>query len=112
MIKFDFKVNAHIATYVNILDFGPAPSGRDPAFWINPSRQLNPAFNINGANFGFNVPVTINEGQYYSVEIAQFLVFKKVVNSLKIYNYNLVFLIQSLVCAASKDGQQSLLHWC
>ena len=78
-IKFDFKVNAHIATYVNILDFGPAPSGRDPAFWINPSRQLNPAFNINGANFGFNVPVTINEGQYYSVEIAQFLVFKKVV---------------------------------
>ena len=77
-ITFDFKVNAHSTTFVNILDFGPAPSGRDPAFWINPSRQLNPAFNINGANFGFDIPVTIVEGQYYSVEISQNLVYKQV----------------------------------
>ena len=77
-ITFDFKVNTHIATYVNILDLGPAPSGRDPAFWIDPSKKLNPAFNINGANFGFVVPVTIVEGQYYSVEISQTLVYQQV----------------------------------
>ena len=77
-ITFDFKVNAHSSAYQNILDFGPPPSGRDPAFWINPNKKLDPVFKIDGAYKYINVPVTIVEGQYYSVEISQTLVYNQV----------------------------------
>ena len=78
-IKFQFKVNTHSSTWANILDFGDPPSGRDPAFWISPTKMLYQAFNINGAATDNTVPVTIVEGQFYTVEMTQFLVVNKVI---------------------------------
>ena len=99
-ITFDFKVTAHSSQFQNILDFGPPPSGRDPSFWIHPNKQLNPVFNINGASVGILIPVTIVEGQYYSVEISQTLVYRQVLFLLSFLENSKIFYYFK-VCAPS-----------